>query len=862
MLRYFINTLLPLALALAMAACANEEIPTGPGASGEGNVTLTFRNARQGSRAVADDDNNEDAISSLHVFLYRDDAGDDAAPEASQVFTGLTEQQQATVKMNIDKAVTERLFGSLEATGTCRMVALANLPASVTVPENATVSQLRAIGVTAEFATKKVQDSFVMFGDTDEERSGNVEVTFTPDDKGGSASGNVMLVRAAARINLNVRLPEKIEMEGDNATLAGTWTPLTEGMQVLMANGVHTSIADPSSTEALPADEAYFSITTASVGNDPYRFVENAEADHENGYPWQMPVPLYTYPNKWKQDPSEPHRTYLTLIVPFAKDGENETFRTCYYSVPVTAEAFQLLRNTAYTINLNVNMLGSFSPDEPLEIEEASYLTVDWADVETSVEIKDHRYLVVNQNQYTLENQSSISIPFYTSHTVEVSSITMSYKRFNAVTGTNGEVVDITVTDDQNTKSADNNNGKGIFSYRLEKDVSGNNVLVIDHELVPWIPKNTNGVTISETGYSNETAAKSALNGALYYSPGTGAAYSPYVFTVTIKHSDQNDGSVWERTMTVTQNPGMWIYADRNDGTSGNGSAAGRVFLNYGPYLSWSWSNRNGWTSTQQSARNDYTSTLGGANGLSSDGNKNTNMYVITINTLSEGTNYIIDDPRTFYTENNLDYDGSMPVLTGNGSPAPNSIDDYSELSSFLGKTRTAGWCAKAPALYPKDGPDRGLTYYYPTRESDNYSMVVAPKIRVASSYGVCNTGRSRTQARRRCATYQEQDRPAGRWRVPTLGEMQFIVNLSQTNKIPTLFSKGAHYYSAQGPVEIPTGDDEVTLKVSTTTWNNMSVRCVYDEWYWEKFPEYSINKDTGYRLGDMPKQNPEEGTH
>ena len=90
---------------------------------------------------------------------------------------------------------------------------------------------------------------------------------------------------------------------------------------------------------------------------------------------------------------------------------------------------------------------------------------------------------------------------------------------------------------------------------------------------------------------------------------------------------------------------------------------------------------------------------------------------------------------------------------------------------------------------------------------------------------------------------------------------MQFIVNLSQTNKIPTLFSKDGNYFCAQGQVHIPDGDGEITLTTNNSNYQ-MSVRCVYDEWYWEKFPEYSINKDTGYRFGDMPKQNPEEGTH
>lgn len=871
MLRHFINALLVAAASASLWSCAGEDLDSGKPAAGEGNITLTFSSARTGSRATADDTNNEDAINSLHVFLYADGAGDDTPALVSQAFPNLTAKQQTTVKMSVELDDMAALIGhDLTTAGTCRMVAVANLPAGVSLNANATVNELRAQTVTANFGTQKVQTGFVMIGDTNEtDRAGNTAVTFTPDGKGsGTGSGNVMLVRAAARISLALSVPEEIVVtEGPNA---GTWRPVADGMQVLLNNGVSRSAIDPSRVSITLADGDYFRIGTSADADRRYGFTNSEGMVGGSAYPWKMTVPFYTYPNSWQKIATEQHRTSMTLIVPFRKNQETE-YQTCYYSVPIVKDpdagsnTYSLRRNTAYQVNINLDMLGSFSPQEPLPVE-ASYQAVDWAEAPTTADIKDYRYLVVNQKEYVVDNQPSISIPFYTSHTVEISDITMSYKRFNAVSGGNGEVVDIKVTKAQNKlsgeKNTDNDNDS-IFSYRLDKDATGNNVLIIDHKLVPWTPRNNNGGTISETqAYNSVSAATNALNAASYYTPTTGTAYSPYTFTVTIKHKDQTDPNTpWQETLTITQYPGMWIDADRNPGGSGNGSVSGRTYLNYGPYVTWSRRN-NRWNSTQRNAENDWTGDLGGLHGLSGDGNTNPNMYVITINTLSSDTKYIIDDPRTLFSENNLDADGALPTPTSNGSPAPNSIDDYTTYYDYWeGEyVRTAGWCAKAPALYPKNGPDRSLTYYYPTNESESTKMVVAPKIRVASSYGVCTNGRSRTEARRRCATYQEQNRPAGRWRVPTLGEMQFIVNLSQTNKIPTLFSKGGNYFSAQGQVHIPEGNGEVTLTTNTNTSYRMSVRCVYDEWYWEKQTDYTITSTTGYRLGDMPKQNPEEG--
>ena len=151
----------------------------------------------------------------------------------------------------------------------------------------------------------------------------------------------------------------------------------------------------------------------------------------------------------------------------------------------------------------------------------------------------------------------------------------------------------------------------------------------------------------------------------------------------------------------------------------------------------------------------------------------------------------------------------------------------------------TSGWTT-APAKYG-DTP-RALTYYYPTRtDNDNY---IAPKLRITSAYGRLSGGSvSGGNEKRRCAAYQEYGYPAGRWRVPTAAELQYIGKLCADRVIPPLFNNGASYYSATGGYLFQNG----SFTYSGTTAN--SVRCVYDEWYWtDKCDEYT------FTWGDQPR--------
>lgn len=120
------------------------------------------------------------------------------------------------------------------------------------------------------------------------------------------------------------------------------------------------------------------------------------------------------------------------------------------------------------------------------------------------------------------------------------------------------------------------------------------------------------------------------------------------------------------------------------------------------------------------------------------------------------------------------------------------------------------------------DGIDELINYRL-TRE--DVGLVIAPEYKIASSYGK-TTSISYKNAQRRCASYQENGYPAGRWRLPTQAEIEFIVQRSRDGVIPELFN--GTYWGAGGYY-----DSKNSKWTSGTGGTNRAVRCVYDVWYW-----------------------------
>lgn len=821
-----------LAIGIGGVACSDDlpGIESDPVPDSPGTVTIRFSNTR-GSRSAASD-NAETLIKDLVVALYPSGADEGEKPVVAKRFTGLTDHNSKTVAIHLTEDMVDKLFnGGINGTQ-CRLFALANIEDNVaegtTLPEEPTIAEMKDLAVATLFKTTPIPASFIMAGEGTVAYTAGVN-TADP----GSASGSADLYRAAAKIMLNLNLPESINVGSEESP--EIWLPEQNGIQAIISNGVDESVAYPVNPVEdgvqipwQPATDGAYYDGEVSEGNSVRSITNNGSTAE---YPYVMGVPFYTYPNAWEEKPDENHKTTLTLMVPWRKQGET-SWHTYYYQVPVTpTDLPKIVRNYSYNINLNVGMLGSLVPEDPMELENLTYQVVNWSDQSIDVNIQDYRYLVVNPNSVSVQNEGEVMIPFYSSHPVDINDITMTFQRFNFYSDGNGEVVNIDVPKTKLDASETTTDGTTykMVSYEIVTDPVTNQMsLKINHPLEIWTPVNNAGAEVSLTnrnGTGQNTLTNVTNSIARFVRPtNPEEPFSSYIFKVTIRHKDNPSFS---EEITLTQYPGMYIEADRNAGgsyyTSNTGTSNyGFVFVNP--------------TYTQGSQNNYWTNSteLGGVQGLTGT-NVNPNMYVINISQLSVGSDFIIGDPRSKFINNSLSVNGNLVPTADEASQAGN-------------------WCNEADALY-NNSNKRRLQYYYPTNEvlaTDKAAYMVAPKIRVASSWGVTRSI-SRVNARRRAATYQERGCPAGRWRLPTLGEFTYITQLSAAGKIPTLFSLNTNYLTAQGVYRVDRYGNVTAQNNATTT----AIRAVYDEWYWEN-SQYQLTSGANggytYTLGDVPR--------
>lgn len=188
---------------------------------------------------------------------------------------------------------------------------------------------------------------------------------------------------------------------------------------------------------------------------------------------------------------------------------------------------------------------------------------------------------------------------------------------------------------------------------------------------------------------------------------------------------------------------------------------------------------------------------------------------------------------------------GSLPSSLGTGvNSNPNQYNIYvtslpATSTYIIGDPRVI----QGGELANIDGVDN----YRPTRE--DAINVVAPIFKIASSWGKTSQfGYQR--AVERCASYQENGYPAGRWRVPTQAEIEFMQDRVNNGDIPSLFNGVSSndgyrgYWSSSRYMYWPAydSDGDKVGSYAAGFYNpednddfstNNGVRCVYDVWYW-----------------------------
>lgn len=293
--------------------------------------------------------------------------------------------------------------------------------------------------------------------------------------------------------------------------------------------------------------------------------------------------------------------------------------------------------------------------------------------------------------------------------------------------------------------------------------------------------------------------------------------FTPYEFTLTIQH---NGDSSFSETITIIQYPAVHGELQENSGSSSRGYA----FV-------------NSYNDDPVSGVEGFCSVMGSASG---SGVNSPYMTIVSVSSL-QGTDYVIGDPRVVsHEDSDLNYkDTSSP-----------------------GKYN---W-ATAKALY-NGTSNRKLMYYLPAQSPDTFSdettplhptyNMVAPKFRICSGYSAIDGNYDRRRyldyMKGRCASYQEDGYPAGRWRLPTQAELELINTLCERGLLPDLFADQP-YWTAHGCGQYTSGDFHM-IHTNDRGSTSVSVRCVYDDWYWGSEPALKTDAEKKvFTWGDEPR--------
>ena len=795
---------------------------------------------------------NENVVANtVDIFFY----DEETLEVKKEVFNAIVSGTLVQLPTNPNEM--ELVFGTMGSGATCGIFVVVNYSGTyLGTAGSRTITQVKNSLVPAPNWATLPQASFVM--------TGYVQATLRNAQGSTPIYETVNLERVAAKVTFDMTVANNAT-EQEEGEPAHSWTPVTSGMSVYLVYAMRKATlgADPimmpasanvmyevGSGSQVIVDSQSTEFVLYDTGNTKARTRGNSTVQcavystdythNVNGEDVTEFRPFYTYPMEWETGSAmEP---YLKLIIPW-KYG-NVT-RKYYYKIPFHGDAIK--RNHWYHISIDVQILGTEQADPP-EIK-ITYSIANWEgtmDTATAEDITSvtsvpatvitARYLSVPSTEYIMYNTDELTIPIQSSHDVEVVGFTVAsgaytsshdvdanyvgvnphiYNPFSTTLSSN--IVAVRPDYSSVTPSAVSH----AFAYNQAADAQGWSVVVNGRESVKLthaINRDMSASNYDVAPYTIRMRFRHEGEGASLYFTDVTVEQRPSIIIKPEANSGgtsnygygyvngaQNNGENWTRT----NSGGGYIYS------STDGSWTGASSATYGGFM--------GWGGTTVSAYDSWTYYLGSSpSDLSNSSNTNTNMYIIETSVLPTSgavADYVLGDPRS------------------------RTIDN-------LGQS----WSQSKAAVV---GSNRQITYYYPAGGAE-YNYFIAPKFRIASSFGSTQPV-TYDNAKRRCASYQEDGYPAGRWRLPTVAEITYMAQLTTDNLIPRLLggddSDDTDYWSNNGYVTVPGGTSSSSLSSKSGTTGTRYVRCVYDEWYWEDTVYETVTKTT-FTWGDQSRDD------
>lgn len=781
---------------------------------------------------------------------------------------------------------------------------IVNQPSDITVEAGETFAQLKAkTTACAQFASGEVVPTFVMTGHATlavrHDDDANCYVLYNP------VSGYITVERCAAKIDIVVDDVEKyIRDEYGNF-----WKSVPSTLKASFYHGVKkTSLAaDLSYEPVMPPTEPhdFFDVTPsrsfvqATAANSPMFDAGDYYTVSDGKH-----MPYYSYPSLWDgNDFDKRKEAYFLLQMDWQEikgrievDGEPVTAETegaeaaldsdgstiyfindgnadtdpvlTSYQLPITSSfltnANRFIRNNYYRLCVKVGIIGSFDPGNPEIIINNTYIVADWSKESIDVNMHEAAYLTVNEHERTLNNQTNGYVTYSSSPAATATITKIKFQDFSSKS-----IQDVIL--DANGES----HTLGTGSYAVPINFSGTNAaFTATAQSDGKIMLNVN-IDLTKV-YTPFEVAVNVSNGKNPNQTVTFTVYPPIYIEAHASSGNVfvlgNDNS---QTRDVYNNNGEWIgRLTQKSEAAGNNMSGNNTNPNiYSIHIS-SFSANDSYT-IGDSRLASIDNNLGNADNIWSGINL---TYTWSLTEAESWGSYNSETGTFYYSYAEYNQPGSGITREDNNvnqniatGPGRNYWGYYTSEANAYGPDadgyyywRSGRGTGNNPYVYHRTRYYRTgtryfkgdiLTAYHPTNPTDTRDMI-SPSFIIASSYGKTtydNTGTDRDmtleRARMRCATYQEDGYPAGRWRLPTYSEVEFIMSLSTSGRIPTLFqmdtpTDAVGYWCANGKVVLR--NNVVQLETNNTT--PTAPRCVYDLWYWGD--EHSTYQTT-FHYGD-----------
>lgn len=775
---------------LVLVSCRHEDLSwTGPFIE----LTLTTSSADNLTKADApgDDDFHENLITCVDLYFY---PGEDTL-HAATYHVHYTANKRGSEMKRLEltsELINTAIFPSVDDIRTCTVFALVNYysddsessPYPV-ISDETTLPALRQTVMITNFLNTDYlhkQPYFVMSGKTSLALRGRSQVV--------AATGTVELVRFACKLTIGVNVADEVVSNGE------VWEPMVTGMEAYLVNGVSNTRL----SGMMPETPTYLNYKNNPMkfGYEDLEHKEHLYRPKEGNY--YQTYPTYMYPQDWVYGSTlSPNKEpYIKLVIPWKRTtgGQKQYYYKIVMPDDLRGEGFRcrFIRNNWYHIDIDVSMLGAELDEASAQLEGTCYI-VYWQDknmVIKDAKIGNARYLSVDRVTRSLYNVSTtVNMSYVSSHPVSLKDLRV-VRPYYGTKGAGTKVLGGTVRKASGGKDI-YSDGTMYLEYNVSYDSETGQAVYTDNSgnTQVWLVNTGTAILFTHpliNDYKNPLFD-----------------YSPYTFHYFLVHADRPNDATYQKEQTIVQYPAIYLECTPNpaekiihDGPSSWATDHGYVYVNGEQF-----------SEDDHEAAGKLDSNLWKVVAYNDGG---TDMYKITTTVLPPESEFVIGDPRS------------------------------SEITLF----RTD--YVEATVLEDDDRVEPTLTYYYPTDESARTRNMIAPAYRISTKLSgtYVSTKITHEPAVQRCSAFQENGFPAGRWRLPTMAEIEFAAQLSANQVFENQFAD--LYWSANGVVKVNQNTGEVEPAPAGTTVGY--IRCVYDSWYWgdERF----VNEEDPKKLPNI----------